>query len=69
MVIKILGINTLHRRGRERLSRPDDFVTVTIGDREYSIVGIATVATHANIDDSTVHKTLMCEEINGCVLR
>ena len=68
-MIKILGINTLHSLGRELLSRPDDFVTVTIGDREYSIVGITTVATHANIDDSTVHKTLMCEEINGCVLR
>lgn len=59
----------MHNLGRELLSRPDDFITVTIGDREYSIVGIKTVKTHANIDDSTVHKTLYCEELNGCVLR
>lgn len=59
----------MHSLGRELLSRPDDFITVTIGNREYSIVGITTVATHVNMDDSTVHKTLLCEEISGCVLR
>ena len=40
----------------------DTFVTVTIGDREYLIKDIRTKRTHANRDDSSVYKTIYCEE-------
>ena len=54
---------------RELISKPDNYVTVTIGNREYGIETIKTVATHANCDDSVTHKTLMCNELSGNVVR
>lgn len=43
----------------------DNFITVIVGDREYIIDHITTVKTHANIDDSCIHKALICNEMSG----
>ena len=58
-------ISRTHELARELKNRPDDFVTVTVGNREYSIESIKTVTTHANIDDGVTHKTLICNEMYG----
>lgn len=64
------GISTTHQLARELLSSDDKFLTVTIGEKEYKITNIKNVRTHANTDDSTVHKTLECnKEIYGNILR
>lgn len=42
----------------------DNFITVIIGDREYIIDHITTVKTHANMDDSCIHKALICHEMS-----
>ena len=52
------------------LDKPDEFLTVTVENREYSIDHIKPVKTHANIDDGVIHKTLVCEEqVNGNIIR
>lgn len=51
------------------MNKDDDFLTVTIGDREYSIKSIKKVKTHANSDDSVIHTTLLCEESSGYIVR
>ena len=53
---------TCHSLANELLSKPDDFLTVTINDREYSIRATKKVKTHANLDDSVKHTVLVCEE-------
>ena len=53
---------TCHSLANELLSKPDDFLTVTINDREYSIRATKKVKTHANLDDSVTHTVLVCEE-------
>lgn len=40
------------------LSKPDGFITATLGEEEYVISGIQRVATHANIDDLVTYWTL-----------
>ena len=40
------------------MSKPDGFITATLGNEEYIISNTQRVATHANIDDSTTHWTL-----------
>lgn len=50
---------------RELLSKDDDFLTVTVGEREYMIRGMKKVKTHANSDDSVMHTTLLLES-NEC---
>ena len=55
---------------RELLSKPDEFITVTLRENEYSIKGIKRVYTHANIDDGTTHLTLQVGECNeGNIIR
>ena len=51
-------ITTSHALAKELLSKPDNFITATIGNEEYIIDNIQRVATHANIDDSVTHWTL-----------
>ena len=51
-------IATSHALARELLSKPDGFITATIGDREYVIGSYQRKVTHANIDDSVTHWTL-----------
>ena len=50
-------------------NRPDDFVTATIGEKEYVIEKIKRVATHANIDDNVTHLTLQLRECEGNIIR
>lgn len=58
------GITTTRQLMRE-LKDMEDFITVIIGDREYIIDHIASVKTHANMDDSCIHKALICNEMSG----
>ena len=51
-------ISTSHALARELLSKPDSFITATLGEKEYVISNTQRVATHANIDDSVTHWTL-----------
>lgn len=43
---------------KELLSKPDGFITATLGEEEYVISNIQRVSTHANIDDSVTYLTL-----------
>lgn len=45
------------------LEKEDTYITISIGKKEYAIQGIKSAKTHANIDDSTTHLTILC---NGC---
>ena len=54
---------------KELLSKTDEFLTVTVGDREYSIRTIKNIKTHANVDDGVMHKTLVCDELSGNIVR
>jgi len=40
------------------LSKPDGFITATLGEKEYVIGNTQRVASHANIDDTVTHWTL-----------
>lgn len=64
-MINIYGIRTTHELAQELLSKPNNFVTVLLEDREYSIESIKTVKTHANIDDEITHKTIVCNKMSG----
>lgn len=50
---------------------PDDFLTVTVDDKEYAIKYTKTIKTHANCDDTKTHTTILCENnfIQGNILR
>ena len=59
----IIGvISTSHALAKELLSKPDGFITATLGEEEYIISNTQRVATHANIDDSVTHWTLNLRE-------
>ena len=47
---------------KELLSKPDSFITATLGEEEYVISNIQRISTHANIDDSVTHWTLNLRE-------
>lgn len=51
-------IVTSHELAKELLGRPDDFITASIGEKEYVIDNIQRVKTHANTDDSIVYWTI-----------
>jgi len=52
------------------LNRPDDFLTITIGDEEYVISNIKCIHTHANTDDTVTHLTLKVRNCgNGNIKR
>ncbi len=59
------GITTTRQLIRELQDMGDNFITVVVGDREYIIDHITTVKTHANMDDSCIHKALICNEMSG----
>ena len=54
---------------RELSDKPDDYITVTVGNREYSISHTKMIKTHANIDDGVMHRTLVCDEMSGNIVR
>lgn len=60
---------TSHGVAKELLSKKDEFLTVTVGDREYSIRTIKNIKTNANVDDGVMHKTLVCDELSGNIVR
>ena len=60
---------TCYGLANELKSKPDDFLTVTVEDREYIIRGTKKVKNHANVDDSTMHTTLLCDENSGNIIR
>lgn len=64
-----ISITTTHQLGKELLSKQDDYITITIGDREYSIDHIKRIRTHANKDDGVMHLTLVCDELYGNIVR
>lgn len=68
-MIKILGFLNCSELAKELLARPDDFITVTVGNREYVISGIKRTKTLANSDDSTIYTTLVVEESSGCIIK
>ena len=49
--------------------KPDDFITASVGEKEYVIQNIRRVPTHANIDDGVTHLTLQLKECEGTVIR
>ena len=52
------------------LDRPDEFITMMFGEKEYGISNIKRVATHANVDDRVTHLTLRAnEEMKGSIIR
>ena len=59
------GITTTRQLIRELREMEDNFITVVVGDREYIIDHIKSVKTHANMDDSCMHKALICDEMSG----
>ena len=63
------AIFTTRQLIRELSDKPDHYITVTVGDREYSISHTKRVKTHANIDDGVMHRTLVCDEMSGNIVR
>lgn len=59
------GITTTRQLMRELKEMEDNFITVVVEDREYIIDHIKSVKTHANMDDSCMHKALICDEMSG----
>lgn len=63
-------ISTSHALAKELLSKPDGFITATLGEEEYIISNIQRVPTHANIDDSVMYWTLNLRNFgNGNIKR
>ena len=50
-------------------NRPDDFVTATIGEKEYVIENVKRIPTHINVDDGITHLTLKLKECEGNIIR
>ena len=59
------GITTTRQLMRELKDMEDNFITVVVGDREYYIRTVKQKKTHANMDDSCIHKALVCNEMSG----
>ena len=51
-----------HALARDLLREPDTFLTATHDNEELVIDGYKKVATHANIDDSVMHLTLILRD-------
>lgn len=58
------GITTTRQLMRELKDMEDNFITIVVGDREYIIDHIKSIKTHANMDDSCIHKALVCNEMS-----
>ena len=67
--ILISGICRSHLLANELKDKPDDFITASVGEKEYVIQNIRRVPTHANIDDGVTHLTLQLKECEGNVIR
>ena len=65
----LLGISTTYKLAKELLAKDDDFLTVMVGDREYSIKSILRTTTCSNIDDRSSRTVLVCEELTGNIVR
>ena len=63
------GICRSHLLADELNGKPDDFITASVGEKEYVIQNIRRVPTHANIDDGVTHLTLQLKECEGNVIR
>ena len=63
------AIFTTRQLVRELSDKPDDYITVTVGNREYSISHTKMIKTHANVDDGVMHRTLVCDEMSGNIVR
>ena len=48
-------IGTSHALARELLSKPDGFLTATLGEKEYIITDYKRTKGHANVDDSVTY--------------
>ena len=57
VIIFYSGIYSSLTLARELLDRPDEFITMNFGEKEYGISNIKRVATHANVDDTVTHLT------------
>ena len=62
-------IRTSHTLAKELENRQDNFITATLGEREYIIEGIKTVKTHANSDDSFTYYTLLLKDCDERIER
>lgn len=52
------------------ISHDDLLLTVTVGDKEYCIKNSRLIHTSSNLDDKSLHRTLVCgEEIKGNIIR
>lgn len=58
-------IGTTHSLARELFSRPDTFLTATDGEEEYVVESIKRIATHANLDDTITHLSLILRKCGG----
>ena len=67
--ILISGIYRSYQLSNELKDKPDDFITASVGEKEYVIQNIRRVPTHANIDDGVTHLTLQLKECEGNVIR
>ena len=54
---------------KELLNRPDEVITATNGEKEFTIENIKKISTNANYDDSVTYWTLKLKEIYGNVKR
>lgn len=63
-------ISSSYTLANELLKKEDNFITITIENREYVIESIGFVKTHANIDDSVMHITINARDGgSGNILR
>lgn len=57
-------IATTHMLARELLNKPDGFLVVNVGDKEYAIESIRRKLTCANIDDSIMYWNINIKDDN-----
>ena len=69
VIIFYSGIVTSRSLANELYSKPDDFITASIGEKEYVIQNVKRIPTHANIDDGVTHLTLQLRECEGNIIR
>lgn len=63
-------IGTSYSLANELLNKPNNFITATVGEKEYVIENIKIITSHTNIDDSTIYLTLnLCDCGNGNIKR
>ena len=67
--ILLSGITRSHSLANELKSKQDDFITATIGEKEYVIENVKRVPTHINVDDGITHLTLKLKECEGNIIR